>query len=372
MGALAYDLLAPGAYLQLPAALRAEPFGFPLVVGGIYTDFLVWDHVADTCTLVLDDDTTRPARESKLLAALAAVPSSAAAPGGHFHRETSSEAHSKGVEEVRQRIAAGEIYQANLSHRLVGRVPGDPRSAYRSLVGANPVPYAGYVEWPGGALLSASPELLFEADAKRDANPRRARTRPIKGTAPRSSDPVVDAALGEALLGSAKDRAELAMIVDLERNDLGRVATLGPGGGVRVETMARLERYASVQHLVADVSAELRPEIGTLDLLTALFPGGSITGAPKLRSMEVLAELEGVGRGFFTGSLGFVDTRGAAAFNILIRSLLWRATEGDAKVSLRVGGGVTWASEARAEDQETLHKAASLLTGLGAELEPSL
>jgi anthranilate/para-aminobenzoate synthase component I len=140
---------------------------------------------------------------------------------------------------------------------------------------------------------------------------------------------------------------------------------------VRVDAMARLERYASVQHLVADVSAELCEDVTALDVLTALFPGGSITGAPKLRSMEVIAKLEGAGRGFFTGSLGFVDTRGAMSFSILIRSLLWRDGKADepADVSLRVGGGITWASDAAAEDEETLHKAASLLAGLGVRLQ---
>ena len=367
LGALSYDLHAPGARLDLPADLPAEPFAQPLVVGGIYTDFLVWEHDAERCFLVLDDDDTRPAREARLLAALAEECPAPRAPGGHFRRATSAPAHRRGVEAVRAQIEAGEIYQANLSHRLVGRLPGDPRDAYRSLIAANPVPFAGYIGWPGGALLSASPELLFEVDADVPGEPRRVRTRPIKGTAPRSTDPERDAALGAALLVSAKDRAELAMIVDLERNDLGRVARLGPGGGARVDTEARLERYASVQHLVADVSAELAPGVTPVELLGALFPGGSITGAPKLRSMEVIAALEGAGRGFFTGSLGFVDTRGAAAFNILIRSLLWQAS-GD--VSLRVGGGVTWASDPRAEDEETLHKAASLLAGLGAGLDP--
>lgn len=364
LGALSYDLLAPGAQLDLPQDLEPEPFSQPLVVGGIYTDFLVWDHLASTCHLVLNRGNA--ARSSEILKRLSKAYPLAAPRSTGFHRETSAKEHCEHVDAVRAEIKAGEIYQANLSHRLVGKLRGTPEMTYSALVAANPVPYAGYVRWPGGALLSASPELLVECDPK-DQVLRRARTRPIKGTAPRSSDPEEDAALAKALLASEKDRAELAMIVDLERNDLARIAR----SSVTVDAMARLERYASVQHLVSDVSAEMRPGVSTLELLAALFPGGSITGAPKLRSMEIIAGIEGAGRGFFTGSLGFVDSRGAASFNILIRSLLWRdgtGTDPVADVSLRVGGGITWASDARAEDAETLHKAASLFAGLGAKL----
>lgn len=368
LGALSYDLLAPGAFLELPKELAPEPFAQPLVVGGIYTDFLVWDHEAERCWLVLEG--SRADLEADLEVLMAGLLDESLDPCealevGSFLRETSAVEHRRGVEAVRAEIEAGEIYQANLSHRLVGQLSGSPVDAYAALIAANPVPYAGLVRWPGGALLSASPELLVEVEP-RGASPRRAATRPIKGTAPRSSDPVEDARLGAELVKSAKDRAELAMIVDLERNDLGRI-----GEDVRVDELARLELYASVQHLVADVSCELRRDVTGLEVLEALFPGGSITGAPKLRSMEVIAALEGAGRGFFTGSLGYVDTRGAMAFNILIRSLLWSDGEAGepADVSLRVGGGITWASEAQAEDEETLHKAASLLKGLGSRIE---
>jgi anthranilate/para-aminobenzoate synthase component I len=152
--------------------------------------------------------------------------------------------------------------------------------------------------------------------------------------------------------------------VDLERNDLGRAAL---PGRVWVERFPHLESYARVHHLMADVVAEVRPGLDACDLLAALFPGGSITGAPKLRAMERIAELEGEGRGFFCGSLGFVDTRGAAAFNILIRTLLWRPSRrpGEAgELSFRVGGGITWSSDAAEEERETLDKAAGSIDAL--------
>jgi para-aminobenzoate synthetase component 1 len=225
---------------------------------------------------------------------------------------------------------------------------------------------------PGLALLSASPELLLEVgDEPRDvpgdepgAEHRRriARTRPIKGTAARSDDPAQDARAAAQLLASAKDLAELAMIVDLERNDLGRVARTG---SVRVEAFPRLESYAGVHHLVADVACELRPDVDAVDALAALFPGGSITGAPKLASMAAIAALEGEGRGFFTGALGRIDLTGRAAFNVLIRTLTWCARErGAAEVGYHVGGGITWSSDAAAEERETLLKGARLAQAL--------
>ena len=148
------------------------------------------------------------------------------------------------------------------------------------------------------------------------------------------------------------------MIVDLVRNDLGRIAR---PGRVWVEGHPRLESYARVHHLMGDVVCEPRADVDGIDILAALFPGGSVTGAPKLRAMEIIAELEGEGRGFFTGSLGFVDTRGHAAFNILIRTLLWRPP---GEFSFRVGGGITWSSDAGREDAETLDKAAGLIAAL--------
>jgi len=370
LGALAYDLGVVSAHLDLPPDMAPEPFDQPPIAGGLYTDFLVWDHAAGSLHLVLADGAELSSRRAALVAELERSPAPPASALRHpFERDTPPAEHRAKVEAVRAAIFDGELYQANLSHRLLGQVEGTAIDAYRTLIAANPVPYAGFVALPGGALLSASMELLVEVEPERDPTgpgepqgqaPRLARTCPIKGTVRRGVDATEDAALAAELLASAKDRAELAMIVDLERNDLGRVATVG---GVTVPEFPRLESYASVHHLVAEVRAELRPDVTTLDVLAALFPGGSITGAPKLASMELIARLEGQRRGFFTGSLGFLDHRGAAHFSILIRSPLWRDSSDGAggELSLRVGGGITWASEAVAEDEETLHKAASLL-----------
>ncbi|TAJ16099.1 MAG: anthranilate synthase component I family protein [Planctomycetota bacterium] len=363
LGALAYDLGVEGERLALPA----EPWGFPLLAGGLYCDFLWRDEHSGRSELVLADGALdgRASVDVRRAAALAWIERARRArPGairatGPLVRHTSAEEHARRIERCREFIAQGECYQANLAHRFTRPLVGSPRDLYARLRAANRAPYMGYVEGAWGALLSASPELLLDC-----ANGA-ARTRPIKGTLPRLADPSADAEQRARLLASEKDRAELAMIVDLERNDLGRVAEWG---SVRVEGFPSLKSYARVHHLMADVVARPRAGASALDVLAALFPGGSITGAPKLRSMELVAELEREGRGFFCGALGLLDLRDRALFNILIRSPLWRARPelgaGAGEVSFRVGGGITWASAARAEDDETLAKALSLAEAL--------
>ncbi len=304
---------------------------------------------------------SRAQHEAALRARLAEPAPALARPHGvaPLVRHTQAAEHCARIERIRADIAAGEYYQANLAHRFTCAVEGHPLAWFVRLVRINPAPYMAFLDFGAGALLSASPELLLEVDG------RSARSRPIKGTARRASETDADRALAEALLASEKDRAELAMIVDLVRNDLGRVARTG---SVRVEgDFPRLESFAGVHHLLADVVAELAPGRDAIDALAALFPGGSITGAPKLASMGAIAREEGAGRGFFTGSLGFVDVRGRAAWNILIRTLVWRPRPGAAgagEFSFHVGGGITWSSRAEDEERETLVKAARLIETL--------
>lgn len=371
LGALSYDFGAANLDLKLPADLAPESLGQPKIVGGVFTDFVVWDHKTQSIHLVLNQ--SRPGFDLRLRTVMGELSGDTGAetPGFQadpvFLRDTAAAVHEQRVEATRQAIRRGELYQANLAHWIRGRVTGDAVDAYRALATVNTAPYMGFVSWPGGALLSASPELLLDL-ARDSAGDLIVTTRPIKGTAPRGSTPSEDRALAGQLLASAKDRAELAMIVDLERNDLGRVAK---AGCVSVGQFPRLETFAAVHHLVADVTATLRPGETAYSLLASVFPGGSITGAPKLASMELIAELEACERGFFCGGLGFIDSRGSACFNILIRTILWRdkdqtqTGEREAEVAMAVGGGITWASEPKLEDEETLHKAASLLSALG-------
>ena len=369
IGALAYDAGVSGEGQALPA----EPWGEPLLMGGLYTDFILWDHARDAAWLVLGDEPGdgRPPlkeREEEVMAALESGPMRRPLrPAGELRRHVSAARHRARVEAARELIAAGEIYQANLAHRFTRAIEGAPIDQYLALREVNPAPYMGYLtegagERPERALLSASPELLVEFDGLR------ATTRPIKGTAARAEDPTVDERRAAALRESAKDRAELAMIVDLARNDLGRVARAGT---VRVDEFPALRSYEGVHHLMADVTAEVRDDVDGFGLLRALFPGGSITGAPKLRAMEAIAELEGEGRGFFTGSMGYASLDGSAAWNILIRTMLWRPLSDrgptGGEVSFRVGGGITWGSDAASEDAETLVKADRLMRALEGE-----
>jgi para-aminobenzoate synthetase component 1 len=364
-GALAYEL---GEAAETGLRLPPDPWRMPRVVGGLYTDFLVRDDRAGRTWLVLGEcpGDGRPAleeRRGRVLAALRARPTplDPCRPDGPLQRLVPPAEHARRIEKVRERIAAGEVYQANLSHRTVRAVRGDPRELYLRLRALHPAACAGYCAWPGGALLSASPELLLEVAP--DVG-RLARTRPIKGTAARNASPEADRRAIRTLLASEKDLAELAMIVDLERHDLARVAL---PGSVRVEAFPVVESLASVHHLVGEVAAPLGPGRDAIDALAALFPGGSITGAPKLRSMEVIAELEGEGRGFAYGSQAWIDTRGALRARLLIRTLLWRPRRGGGsrgEVTFRVGGGITWRSVAEDEERETQDKGRLLAQAL--------
>ena len=251
------------------------------------------------------------------------------------------------VDRVRKYIASGDVYQVNLSRRARCSFKGDPISLYNSLRRGNPAPYGAYLDLNDWQIISTSPEQFLR---KRGRN---LETRPIKGTSPRGADKEEDHRQEAALRDSEKDRAELLMIVDLERNDLGRVAEFG---SVRVEGLYRLEHYARVIHQTARVQAKLTAGKDIYDALSALFPGGSITGAPKIRAMEIIEELEPNRRGVYCGSIGYIGFDGDAEFNIAIRSLHLK----DGYLDYQAGGGIVWDSIPEAEYQETLDKACAI------------
>jgi len=255
----------------------------------------------------------------------------------------------RGVRAVQRHILDGDIYQANLAHTFEVRFTGDAFDLYRRLTRINPSPMAAFVDLGRVQVVSASPERLFRVRG------RRVETWPIAGTAPRRGRP----GEGQSLLRSAKDRAEHVMLVDLERNDLGRVCV---PGSVRVPRFQVLRSYSHVHHLVSQVVGTLSPGKSLPHLLAAGFPGGSVTGAPKIRSMEIIAALEGRARGWYTGSLGWWDPRlRAADLNILIRTLF--VARGRAGAS--VGAGIVLDSKPEAEWRETQAKAGALLSALG-------
>jgi para-aminobenzoate synthetase component 1 len=247
-------------------------------------------------------------------------------------------------ERVARYIDAGDCYQVNLAQRFEARASGDPWSAYQALRAVNPAPHAAYLNLPFAQVLSASPErFLYVREGQVE-------TRPIKGTRARAADPRLDAERALELHASVKDRAENVMIVDLLRNDLAKSCR---PGSIRVPRLFEVESFASVHHLVSTVNGELAPGRDALDLLRGCFPGGSITGAPKLRAMQIIEELEPNRRGVYCGSIGYVGYDGAMDCNIAIRTLVYR--EGYAR--FWAGGGIVADSVGEDEYQETLDKA---------------
>ena len=252
------------------------------------------------------------------------------------------------VNRAHEYIAAGDIYQVNLTHTLTADWPENPALFYPRLRAASPAPYACFVRLGDTAVLSTSPECFLRIEG------RGIITRPIKGTRPRAGN---DRAAAEELLSSEKERAELVMITDLERNDLGQVCLYG---SVQVTKLCELQTFAQVHHLVSTVEGRLRPEVTPVQAVRACYPGGSITGAPKKRAREIIAELEPVPRGLYTGAIGFFGRDGRAVFNIAIRTLVVR----DGLATYGVGAGIVADSDPAAEYDETLHKAAGLFAAL--------
>jgi para-aminobenzoate synthetase component I len=289
-------------------------------------------------------------RLSQPAASAAARPAFAAPASAHAELDVAG--YRKAVEAISDDIAAGELYQACLTYRIDRAFAGDPWQLYRVLRRCDPAPFAAYLELPEVAIASSSPERFLRVDAE-----RRIESRPIKGTAKRSGDPAQDARAARALAGSEKDRAENLMIVDLVRNDLGRVCA---PGSIAVPELFAVEPYASVFQLVSTVAGRLRPDCDALDAIAAAFPPGSMTGAPKIAAMRALDGLETVRRGFYSGALGYLDVRGGADLSVVIRSAFVRG----GRAYLHTGGGIVADSEPGAEYEESRAKLRSLLAAL--------
>jgi len=269
-------------------------------------------------------------------------------------REDPPERFLSGVERILRYLRAGDVFQANLSRAWQAPLgPGvTPADLYARLQLSNPAPFAGSAQWRGTAVLSSSPERLVEVRG------RDVQTRPIAGTRPRATDPQADRELQRQLIASAKERAEHIMLIDLERNDLGRVCE---PGSVAVSELMTLESYAHVHHIVSNVRGRLRADAGPGAVLRAVFPGGTITGCPKVRAMEIIAELEGAGRGPYTGAMGYLSLDGHMDLNILIRTLVCE----NGWATLRAGAGIVADSQPDAELAETRAKARGLLQAFG-------
>jgi len=349
LGFLSYDLARELEHLRATAKADIE---LPNLSLGIYLWSLVSDHLQQRCWLVCHPSLSVTEREQLL--ELLQQPAAALddfllqAP---FSAEQSKADYTRSFERIANYIRAGDCYQINLAQRFSSSYTGDALDAYRKLRSASPTPFSAYVETPVGALLSLSPERFLQL---RDSQ---VETRPIKGTRARGKTLEQDQVLASELQQCLKDRAENLMIVDLLRNDLGRSCV---PGSIKVPELFSLESYPNVHHLVSSVTGTLRPDQDALDLLRNTFPGGSITGAPKIRAMQIIEELEPVRRSLYCGGVGYIGCEGQMDFNIAIRSLICS----NQQVYCWAGGGIVADSDVEAEYQETLTKVDNLLNAL--------
>jgi para-aminobenzoate synthetase component 1 len=352
IGYFSYDLAR--RWERLPS-LNADSGSPPEMAIGLYDWALVVDHQEQNSWLV--GAGRAPGTFERWQQRAEQLSESRPAEGGRFElaepfrSNLIREDYQSHFETIQRYIRDGDCYQVNFAQRFQTQLRGDVWAAYRRLRQINPAPFGAFQQTPFLSLLSSSPErFLWLRD-------RKVETRPIKGTARRSSDPVRDEALGQKLAQSAKDRAENLMIVDLLRNDLGRVCEIG---SVKVPRLFDIETFARVHHLVSTVEGVLGTGRDALDLLRACFPGGSITGAPKRRAMEIIEELESCRRGIYCGSIGYIGFDGNMDSNIAIRTLCQRGTA----LEFWAGGGIVADSRADEEYQETLDKAAAILEAL--------
>ena len=353
LGYLAYDF---GRRIEALPEQARDDLGFGDAVFGLYGWALISDHQARTSQLVFHP--ALPVVEQARLLALFEHPPGEAqehAPFAllaPFQANIDQQRYAEAIGRIQAYIASGDCYQVNYAQRFQAPYQGDAWQAYGALRAACPTPFSGYLSLPGGgALLSLSPERFIRVSGGQ------VETRPIKGTQPRGRDEREDAHNAQVLLASPKDRAENLMIVDLLRNDLGRTCRIG---SVRVPELFALESYPNVHHLVSAVTGELAADKDALDLLLGAFPGGSITGAPKIRAMQIIDELEPTRRGPYCGSLLYLDVRGEMDSSIAIRSLLAK----DGVISCWGGGGIVADSAWQAEHQESVTKVQVLLSTL--------
>ncbi len=350
LGYFSYDL---GRRFERLPAFAEDAEKMPEMAVGIYDWAVVVDHLDKRSWLVAQGRradtkarwTELVARFSAELVERARVPFRITAP---LASNLARERYATAFRRVLDFIHAGDCYQINLAQRFAAPAAGDPWLAYQALRVINPAPYAAYLNTPHGQILSASPERFLKLERGS------VETKPIKGTRPRAGHPRVDAELAAELKASEKDRAENVMIVDLLRNDLSKNCELG---SVKVTKLFEVESFATVHHLVSTVTGTLRQGRDALDLLRGCFPGGSITGAPKLRAMQIIEELEPDRRGVYCGAIGYIGCDGNMDLNIAIRTLVYAG----GTIRFWAGGGIVADSRLEDEYQETFDKAAAML-----------
>lgn len=349
LGYFSYDL---GRYVERMPTKAKDDIAMPEMAVGIYRWAYVVDHDNKTATLVGDHADHRVRlRWSEIVEWLSSPKQET--PGETLTTISAIESNMSGQEyinkfkQVKNYIGSGDCYQVNLAQRFSAKVQGDPWRGYLAMRAINPSPFSAFLNVPGCHILSASPERFLSV------HDHVVETKPIKGTRPRGKDAVEEKRIISELLESTKDRAENVMIVDLLRNDISKCCV---ANSVKVPKLFALESFPTVHHLVSTVVGELRDDVHPLQLLRACFPGGSITGAPKIRAMQIIEELEPHRRGIYCGSIGYIDFNGNMDTNIAIRTLTYK----DKMIYFYAGGGLVWDSNAEEEYQETFDKAAAM------------
>jgi len=349
IGWFAYDL---GRRIERLPTLAEDAEQLPDMAVGIYDWALIVDHLARKARLVSLGRAPRTRERWDTLVSMFRDPRPAPVRNrlrvlGPPRSSMSRDEYGRAFDRVKSYLLAGDCYQVNLAQRFSAPVAGDPFVGYRVLRRLNPAPFSAYLKIPFAQVLSSSPERFL---AVREGQ---VETRPIKGTRPRGRTPAADSTLKRELAASTKERAENLMIVDLLRNDLGRVCS---PGSVQVPKLFEVESYATVHHLVSTVTGRLAPGQDAVSLLRACFPGGSITGAPKIRAMEIIEELEPHRRGIYSGAIGYLGCDGAMDTNIAIRTLIHSA----GTIRFWAGGGIVHDSQVEEEYRETFDKTAAL------------
>ena len=360
LGWLGYDLA--WEIEELPE-LSQDTLPFPVAYWYEPECFAVVDHAEQILWLAANDSTQLDFLAAKLTLLDFSKNVQANAPTtDEITFITNREQYQNAVRQAKRHIQAGDIFQTNISLRFKTITNADSWSIYQQLQSINPSPFASYWRSPWGDVISCSPERLVQLDGNL------AQTRPIAGTRRRGVDEISDRALAKELLANSKERAEHIMLVDLERNDLGRVCQWG---SVEVDELLIIERYSHVMHLVSNVKGILQPGCDTIDLIRGVFPGGTITGCPKVRCMEIIEALEPVRRNLFYGSCGYLDRRGNLDLNILIRTLLYvQSADSDlAEVYGQVGAGIVADSDPEKEWYESLNKAEAQIAALQAKID---
>ncbi|WP_019505117.1 anthranilate synthase component I [Pleurocapsa sp. PCC 7319] len=352
LGWLGYDLA--WEIEQLPD-LNQDTLPFPVAYWYEPACFALLDHLEQTLWLAATKSEQLDNLQGKLSCASIFSSLTLSTPSISFL--TTQDQYESAVKQAQKHIQAGDIFQANLSLRFQTETTLDSWSIYHKLQQINPSPFASYWRSPWGDVISCSPERLIQLQG------RQAQTRPIAGTRSRGENQQSDHALATELLVNTKERAEHIMLVDLERNDLGRVCQWG---SVEVDELLVIERYSHVMHLVSNVRGQLKSDCDAVDLIRGVFPGGTITGCPKVRCMEIIEELEPVRRSLFYGSCGYLDRRGNLDLNILIRTLLYVKSPDSnlAQVYGQVGAGIVADSDSEREWYESLNKAEAQIAAL--------